>query len=92
MDGGKNRGDENQEVRRGREQRVGPSSRASLEAAASNCTSDGSQPPLGKTQLSGRLRLVTTRTFPAALAMGIAQHTMRGTERPLVPMWRIKVT
>jgi hypothetical protein len=47
MDGGKNRGDENQEVRRGREQRVGPSSRASLEAAASNCTSDGSQPPLG---------------------------------------------
>lgn len=39
-----------------------------------------------QTQLSGRLRLVTTRTWPAALEIGIAQHTTRGTERPLVPM------
>lgn len=29
------------------EQLVGPSSRASREAAASNCTSEGSQPPFG---------------------------------------------
>lgn len=39
-----------------------------------------------QTQLSGRLRLVITRTFPSALAIGIAQHTIRGTERPLVPI------
>lgn len=29
---------------------------------------------------------MTTRTFPAALAIGMAQHTMRGEERPFVPM------
>jgi hypothetical protein len=39
-----------------------------------------------QTQLSGRLRLVTTKTFPFALAIGIAQHTTRGTARPLVPI------
>jgi hypothetical protein len=36
--------------------------------------------------MSGRLRLVITRTFPAALEIGIAQHTIRGEERPFVPM------
>lgn len=39
-----------------------------------------------QTQLSGRLRLVTTKTFPFALAIGMAQHTTRGTARPLVPI------
>lgn len=39
-----------------------------------------------QTQLSGRLRLVTTKTLPFALAMGMAQHTTRGTARPLVPI------
>lgn len=43
-----------------------------------------------QTQLSGLLRLVTTRTFPAALAIGIAQHTTRGTERPLLAMMIFK--
>lgn len=42
-----------------------------------------------QTQYSGRLRLVTTRIFPAALAMGMAQHTMRGEERPFVPMVKL---
>lgn len=37
-----------------------------------------------QTQLLGRLRLVMTSTLPAARAMGIAQHTMRGVERPLL--------
>jgi hypothetical protein len=32
------------------------------------------------------LRLVITRTFPAALAIGIAQHTIRGWARPFVLM------
>lgn len=39
-----------------------------------------------QTQLSGLFRLVITRTFPAALAIGIAQHTIRGEVRPLLPM------
>ena len=43
--------------------------------------------------MSGRLRLVTTRIFPAALAMGMAQHTIRGDERPFVPMsWKNEET
>lgn len=33
---------------------------------------------------------MTTRTFPAALAIGIAQHTTRGTERPFVPMTNVR--
>jgi hypothetical protein len=39
-----------------------------------------------QTQWSGRLRLVTTRTFPAVLSIGIAQQTTRGVARPLVPI------
>ena len=37
-----------------------------------------------QTQLFGRFRLVTRRTLPAARAMGMAQQTMRGVERPLL--------
>ena len=37
-----------------------------------------------QTQWSERLRLETMRTFPAALEMGIAQHTTRGVDRPLL--------
>ena len=37
-----------------------------------------------QTQWSERLRLDTMRTFPAALEMGIAQHTTRGEDRPLL--------
>ena len=37
-----------------------------------------------QTQWWGRFLLVTTRTFPAALEIGIAQHTTRGTARPFV--------
>ena len=39
-----------------------------------------------QSQLFGRFRLVTTSTLPAALAMGIAQHTTRGTARPFDPI------
>lgn len=39
-----------------------------------------------QTHLSGRFLLVTTRTFPADLAIGIAQQTTRGVERPFVAM------
>lgn len=47
-------------MRRRREEQVGPSSRASREAAASNCTSDGSHPPLGTTeQTGGKYELAT---------------------------------
>ena len=46
-------GEKNQEVgRRKEEERVGPSSSASRDAAASKCLSDGSQPPLGTAQVS----------------------------------------
>jgi hypothetical protein len=37
-----------------------------------------------QTQWSERVRLDTMRTFPAALEMGIAQHTTRGEDRPLL--------
>ena len=37
-----------------------------------------------QTQWSERFRLETMRTFPAALEMGIAQHTTRGEDRPLL--------
>lgn len=37
-----------------------------------------------QTQFSGRFRLVMTRIFPAALDMGIAQQTTRGTVRFLL--------
>lgn len=37
-----------------------------------------------QTQLSLRFRLVTRSTFPAWRAIGMAQHTTRGVERPLV--------
>lgn len=43
-----------------------------------------------QTQLSGLVRLVITRTIPAALAMGMAQHTTRGVERPLDPIVRLR--
>lgn len=39
-----------------------------------------------QTQQFGRFRLVMTRTLPAALAMGMAQHTTLGDERPFVDM------
>ena len=39
-----------------------------------------------QTQQFGRFRLVMTRTLPAALAMGMAQHTTLGVERPFVDM------
>ena len=132
---GKKRGQMGQEVgRRGRRQRRRPSSKASLDAAASSTPSVGSHPPLGtvdespksgwrgirsrgggatnqiinrtagsqsatspkrsdgwsaggcdlQTQWSERFRLETMRTFPAALEMGIAQHTTRGEDRPLL--------
>ena len=87
--------------------RGGPSSSASLDAAASNVWSVTSHPPFGtawgkgrmgyasvtcrmvpnccsdnsQTHLSALLRLVTIKTFPAARAMGIAQHTTLGVER-----------
>jgi len=82
----KERGNDQEVRRRRKEQRLRPSSKASREAAASRTTSDGSQPPFGKTHRSCRLRLVITRTFPAALAIGIAQHTIRGLARPFVLM------
>lgn len=44
---GEERRSKNQEVRRHRGTKVGPSSKASREAAASNSTSDGSHPPFG---------------------------------------------
>ena len=57
----KREGEESQEVgRRKEEQRVGPSSSASLDAAASKTLSDGSQPPLG-TMYNVRIGL-NTRT------------------------------
>lgn len=37
-----------------------------------------------QTQLSGCFLLVTTRTFPEAREMGIAQHTIRGVDRFLL--------
>lgn len=37
-----------------------------------------------QTQWSERFRLETMRTFPAAFKMGIAQHTTRGEDRPLL--------
>lgn len=37
-----------------------------------------------QTQWSERFRLETMRTFPAAFEMGIAQHTTRGEDRPLL--------
>ena len=37
-----------------------------------------------QTQWSERFLLETMRTFPAALEMGIAQHTTRGEDRPLL--------
>jgi hypothetical protein len=87
--------------------RGGPSSSASLDAAASNVWSVTSHPPFGtawgkgwmgtrqktcmmapncckpnsQTHLSALLRLVTIKTFEAARAMGIAQHTTLGVER-----------
>ena len=39
-----------------------------------------------QTQLFGRFRLVMTRTLPADRAIGIAQQTTRGVERPLLLM------
>jgi hypothetical protein len=39
-----------------------------------------------QTHFSGRFRLVITSTLPDARAMGIAQQTMRGVERPFVAM------
>ena len=42
-----------------KEERVGPSSRASREAAASSCTSDGSQPPLGTRQGKEQTNIVS---------------------------------
>lgn len=39
-----------------------------------------------QTQLFGRFRLVITRTLLADLAIGIAQQTTRGVERPLLLM------
>ena len=39
-----------------------------------------------QTQWSERFRLETMRTFPAAFEMGIAQHTTRGEDRPLLPL------
>ena len=114
-----------------------PSSKASLEAAASSTPSEGSHPPFGtstcsgstriellqvvraqsgksknvstafgehehtperaetsgrarkrtqdsQTQLSGRFLLVMTRILPAVRDIGIAQHTTRGVDRPLL--------
>ena len=37
-----------------------------------------------QTQWSERFRLETMRTCPAAFEMGIAQHTTRGEDRPLL--------
>lgn len=65
---------------------VGPSSKASREAATSSAPSDCSHPPFGKTQRSFLFLLVTRRILPAARAMGMAQQTTRGVERPLVLM------
>lgn len=66
--------------------RTPASSKASREAAASSTPSDGSHPPFGKTQLSFRFLLVTRSTCPAERAIGIAQHTTRGVDRPLLLM------
>lgn len=46
-------------------------------------TKGGEGPDL-QTQWSERFRLETMRTFPAAFEMGIAQHTTRGEDRPLL--------
>ena len=37
-----------------------------------------------QTQLSGRFLEVMTRTLPAVRDMGMAQHTTRGVDRPLL--------
>jgi len=81
--GGRARQDE---VGRVEGQMIRPSSEASLKVAASRLPSVASQPPLGKTQKFGRFLLVMTRTLPAALAIGMAQHTTLGVERPFVDM------
>lgn len=44
-----------------------------------------------QTQLLGRLRLVITKTLFAFLAMGIAQQTTRGVDRPLLLMAAMRV-
>lgn len=43
-----------------------------------------------QTQKFGRFLLVMTRTLPAALAIGMAQHTTLGVERPFVDMTRME--
>jgi hypothetical protein len=43
-----------------------------------------------QTQKFGRFLLVMTRTLPAALAIGMAQHTTLGVERPFVDMTGIE--
>ena len=51
---------------------------------------DGVLGRYSQTQKFGRFLLVTTRTLPAALAIGMAQHTTLGVERPFVDMTGIQ--